>query len=117
MFLTGKEGILSQEQVQRHQVYRKTRRHGRIIAIAIVAVILFLAAVLLPIFNIAADNLVLNNCKGCVEVKGSLTYLLFQCGEVHESGMVPDPTYNGRTFGGYLLPYTKYTFSCLGPGL
>jgi hypothetical protein len=106
--------ILSQQQVQRHPVHWRKERRGRVIAI--VAVMLFLAAMLLPIFNIAADNLVVYNCMRCVQVRGSLTYQLFQCGEVHETGVVPDPHYTGNTYGGAIMYFEKDTFSCLGSG-
>jgi hypothetical protein len=98
----------------RPPAYGQTKRHGRVIAI--VAVMLFLAAMLLPLFNIEANNLVVYNCIGCVRVRGSLTYLLFQCGEVQESGVVPDPHYTGNTYGGAIMWFEKYTFSCLGSG-
>jgi len=103
----------NQQQVS-HPIYGQTKRHRGVIAL--VAVMLFLVAALLPVFNIAADNLVIYNCIGCVQVKGSLTYVLFQCGGVHEFGVVPDPHYTGKTIGGARMLFEKYTFSCLGSG-
>jgi hypothetical protein len=121
-----RNGILS-----RKRVYRQIKPHGRFVAS--VAVILILAAVVLPIFNIATDNLVVCQMytsidEGCecvqvsssgvecvqVQVRGSLTYVLFQCGEVHEFGVVLDPNYTGKSLGGATMWVEKFSFSCLG---
>jgi len=111
----ARNGFLS-KQVQSGPSNRQTKQHGK--AFAIVALIFFLAVVfLLPIFNIAnLDTEVQQqyNCLGCVQVRGSLTYLLFQCGAIHENGVVLDQHYTGDTLGGGRMWLDRYTLSCLG---
>lgn len=111
----ARNDILS-EPIQSEPVHRQTKGQGR--AIAIVALILFLAVVfLLPIFNISnLDTEVQQqyNCLGCIQVRGSLTYLLFQCGAIHENGMIFDQHYTGNTLGGGKMWLDRYALNCLG---